>query len=65
MSEVKKLLGAKLDRPVADYLAEPTVLHLKAIPAEFDSRQQWPTCIHPIRDQQQCGCVHFTSDDDH
>jgi cathepsin B len=25
------------------------------IPTSFDARQQWPNCIHPIRDQQQCG----------
>ena len=24
-------------------------------PTSFDSRTQWPTCIHPIRDQGQCG----------
>ena len=24
-----------------------------AIPDTFDARQQWPNCIHPIRDQQQ------------
>ena len=24
-------------------------------PSSFDSRVQWPTCIHPIRDQAQCG----------
>lgn len=25
------------------------------IPTSFDARQKWPNCIHPIRDQQQCG----------
>ena len=24
-------------------------------PTSFDSRVQWPNCIHPIRDQGQCG----------
>jgi len=24
-------------------------------PATFDARKQWPTCIHPIRDQARCG----------
>jgi cathepsin B len=24
-------------------------------PTSFDSRTQWPSCIHPIRDQAQCG----------
>jgi cathepsin B len=26
-----------------------------AAPTSFDSRQQWPKCIHPIRDQARCG----------
>lgn len=26
-----------------------------AAPGAFDARQQWGACIHPIRDQQQCG----------
>jgi len=25
------------------------------IPDSFDSRTQWPGCVHPIRDQAQCG----------
>jgi len=25
------------------------------IPATFDARKQWPSCIHSIRDQGQCG----------
>ncbi|CAG9313979.1 unnamed protein product [Blepharisma stoltei] len=24
-------------------------------PASFDSRQQWPGCVHPILNQEQCG----------
>eukprot|EP00691_Histiona_aroides_P000950 EC850668.1.p2 GENE.EC850668.1~~EC850668.1.p2 ORF type:complete len:148 (+),score=55.67 EC850668.1:44-445(+) len=47
MSEVKKLLGAKLDRAFAEHLAEPTVLHLKAIPDTFDARTQWPSASTP------------------
>jgi len=27
----------------------------KQVPTEFDSRKQWPKCIHPIRDQAKCG----------
>lgn len=26
-----------------------------AIPDTFDARTEWPNCIHPIRDQAQCG----------
>lgn len=25
------------------------------VPTNFDSRTQWPDCIHEIRDQAQCG----------
>lgn len=32
------------------------------IPSSFDSRVQWPNCIHPIRDQSQCGsCWAFSA----
>ena len=27
----------------------------EALPAAFDSRERWPRCIHPIRDQGRCG----------
>lgn len=26
-----------------------------SVPASFDSRDQWGSCIHPIRDQASCG----------
>ena len=26
-----------------------------ALPANFDARTQWGNCVHPIRDQKQCG----------
>lgn len=26
-------------------------LRLLTLPENFDSRVQWPTCVHPIRDQ--------------
>lgn len=25
------------------------------LPESFDARQEWPNCIHPIRDQKSCG----------
>lgn len=28
---------------------------LRDVPASFDARTQWPGCVHPIRDQAQCG----------
>jgi cathepsin B len=48
----KKLLGTKLDRLPS---RPPVVLRAESIPASFDSRTQWPSCIHAIRDQGQCG----------
>ena len=24
-------------------------------PAQFDSRERWPGCVHPIRNQEKCG----------
>jgi cathepsin B len=36
--------------------------NLVTIPAAFDSRTNWPNCIHPIRDQKQCGsCWAFSA----
>lgn len=35
---------------------------LVSTPTDFDARTQWPSYIHPIRDQQQCGsCWAFGS----
>jgi len=32
------------------------------LPTNFDGRQQWPTCIHPVLDQAQCGsCWSFAA----
>jgi cathepsin B len=58
LAEIKgRFLGAKLvdlseyeDIPVFDYEGiESTV------PANFNSSEQWPGCVHPIRDQGHCG----------
>ena len=32
------------------------------LPTSFDARNQWPSCIHSVRDQQGCGsCWAFSS----
>jgi len=54
LGDAKKMLGVRMDDvfraqfPVVDTVVE-------AIPAAFDSRTQWPGCVHPIRNQLQCG----------
>ncbi|MEB3184429.1 MAG: C1 family peptidase [Cyanobacteriota bacterium] len=46
-SEVKTVLEPELRGPVPD---------------SFDSRQKWGSCIHPVRDQMQCGsCWAFSA----
>lgn len=54
LDEVKKMLGTKMDRPM-NLPKYPYAVDVEAIPDSFDSRTQWPNCIHPIRDQAQCG----------
>jgi cathepsin B len=56
VEEINGLLGAKVG-PIPDgeegpfpEPEEPT-----SVPATFDSRSQWPGCVHAIRDQGQCG----------
>jgi len=50
--EAKKLLGTKLARR---QLRSRSPKHATAVPVSFDSRKQWPHCIHPVRNQAQCG----------
>ena len=54
-SEIKSLLGlSKLsikDTSKVLYDLEAT----SDLPESFDSREQWPDCIHPIRNQGHCG----------
>jgi cathepsin B len=53
-ADAKRLCGTKIDKsamegvPVVDTVIE-------AIPASFDSRTQWPGCVHPVLNQEQCG----------
>jgi C1A family cysteine protease len=46
------LMGTHLRGPV-EGIPAPQVAN--GIPTSFDARTQWPSCIHSIRNQQQCG----------
>jgi len=66
ISDVGHMFGAYLTnsiRPSMYAVSQPTdKSSLKSIPSNFDARDQWPKCIHPIRNQQQCGsCWAFSS----
>ena len=52
--QIKAMLGLKRH---PEYVPKQMVYGIndEALPATFDSRIQWPNCIHPIRDQAQCG----------
>lgn len=55
LEEQKSYLGAKIAPFGATNAPLVEIQSLQDLPANFDARQQWPTCIHPIRDQGQCG----------
>jgi len=52
IAQAKRLLGTRLGHPVGTkfYKAPP-----QAYPVSFDSRTKWPGCVHPVRNQAQCG----------
>jgi len=50
--EAQKLLGVKLEKTTD----VPNVVSISNdLPETFDARQQWPNCVHVIRDQAHCG----------
>mmetsp|Transcript_18182 Transcript_18182/g.13223 ORF Transcript_18182/g.13223 Transcript_18182/m.13223 type:complete len:143 (-) Transcript_18182:550-978(-) len=59
LEEAKRRLGAQ------DYSTLEGVVEfdrMKSVPASFDGRQEWGSCVHPIRDQASCGsCWAFGS----
>jgi len=57
LADVKKqLLGARAINLIPGNNAAPRGRYTpQDLPASFDARVKWPTCIHPIRDQAQCG----------
>jgi C1A family cysteine protease len=52
IDEIKGLLGTIVQGPVG--LPGP-LPHNGEVPKEFDSRTNWPGCVHEIKDQKQCG----------
>ena len=56
LNDAKSLLGVLDDVPSASstssYVKQPRT---GRTPTDFDCRTQWPTCVHPIRDQGSCG----------
>lgn len=63
LSQVRRLFGALLVDPRTDNRARFVQnVRKEMLPKEFDSRVQWPKCVHPIRDQGNCGsCWAFSS----
>lgn len=63
----KKRIGVrrrKGDETAAEDSEIDTKRGLQTIPAAFDSRTNWGTCIHPIRNQGSCGsCWAFAASD--
>jgi hypothetical protein len=46
--EIKGLLGTIIDNDIVGDFAEPTIIN--GLPTDFDGRDQWGACVHPIRD---------------
>ena len=49
-------LGTMLNgNPNTERVTHEAILELMTVPDSFDARTQWPKCIHPVRNQAQCG----------
>ena len=54
LDQLKKMLGLIRSEEKAQKSFNYDIVNM-SLPDSFDSRQQWPNCIHAIRDQGQCG----------
>lgn len=71
INEIKRfLLGTELDTDIDREFFQDRTYSIKDylsgieadIPDSFDARTKWGSCIHPIRDQEQCGsCWAFSA----
>jgi cathepsin B len=50
-SDIRGLFGTVLQESEV----KPSGIVDNGVPDSFDSRTEWPDCIHPIRDQAKCG----------
>lgn len=55
MADVRKYVSTELRPRVWPEFDWGAILDNLQVPDNFDSRTQWPDCVHPIRDQGQCG----------
>jgi cathepsin B len=53
LETVKGMLGTIFDTD-SDF-PEPLTDSNAVLPTNFNAKDKWGTCVHPIRDQQSCG----------
>lgn len=53
--ELKEMMGTDLTHLAPDHEEPIQVPDMTAVPTTFDSRVQWPKCVHKIMDQAKCG----------
>jgi cathepsin B len=55
VGQAKRMLGAQLTKSKFPKYKTGALDDYLSIPASFDSRTQWPGCVHPILNQGDCG----------